>query len=207
MPDLTLAELLCSRLCHDLIGPVTAVAHGIEFLADDDPNMRQQALDLMGKSAAQGTACLQFYRVAFGQAASAGESIPRAEVAGLVAGLLQGGKVKVTWGAGTGDPSRRTARLFLNLIQIGAEALVRGGALAIDLACDAQGERCRIAGTGPAVRLPEGAEAALAAERLDARLIQPYYARVLASVLGARLALTLAPPGAITLDALVPAPT
>ena len=106
MPDLTLAELLCSRLCHDLIGPVTAVAHGIEFLADDDPSMRQQALDLMGKSAAQGAARLQFYRCAFGQAAGAGESIPRAEVAGLVAGLLQGGKVEVAWGAGTGDPSR-----------------------------------------------------------------------------------------------------
>jgi histidine phosphotransferase ChpT len=98
---------------------------------------------------------------------------------------------------------------LLNLVQIGADALIRGGSVAVELAAEGGGERCRITGNGPVARLAEEAGAALsgtlAAERLDARLIQPHYARVLATELGASLTHALTPPGGITLEAVVPA--
>jgi histidine phosphotransferase ChpT len=32
-------ELLCSRLCHDLISPVAAVSNGLELLVDENGRM------------------------------------------------------------------------------------------------------------------------------------------------------------------------
>ena len=35
--DLRVLELLAARLCHDLIGPVSAISNGVELLADEQP--------------------------------------------------------------------------------------------------------------------------------------------------------------------------
>src|ERR1700716_4677173 len=73
-PDaLELAALLCSRVCHDLISPVGAIVNGLEVLDDNPkPEDRDFALDLIRKSAKTASARLQFCRLAFGAAGSAG---------------------------------------------------------------------------------------------------------------------------------------
>src|SRR4030088_582127 len=73
-PDaLELAALLCSRVCHDLISPVGSIVNGLEVLDDDPkPEDREFALDLIRKSAKTASARLQFCRLAFGAAGSAG---------------------------------------------------------------------------------------------------------------------------------------
>ena len=47
--DLDLAALLCSRVCHDVISPVGAIANGLELF--DDPEMDEEtkatALDMI----------------------------------------------------------------------------------------------------------------------------------------------------------------
>ena len=73
---LDLAALLCSRVCHDLISPVGAIVNGLEVLDEDkDEETRTFALDLIKKSARQASARLQFCRLAFGAAGSAGAQI------------------------------------------------------------------------------------------------------------------------------------
>src|SRR5258708_33501082 len=74
VPDaLELAALLCSRVCHDLISPVGAIVNGLEVLDDNPkPEDRDFALDLIRKSAKTASARLQFCRLAFGAAGSAG---------------------------------------------------------------------------------------------------------------------------------------
>src|SRR5881296_2326636 len=76
-PDtLDLAALLCSRVCHDLISPVGAIVNGLEVLDDaKNPDDREFALDLIRKSARNASAKLQFCRLAFGAAGSAGAQI------------------------------------------------------------------------------------------------------------------------------------
>ena len=37
-PPLSVFELFAARLCHDLIGPVAAIANGVELLGEDDPD-------------------------------------------------------------------------------------------------------------------------------------------------------------------------
>ena len=64
--DIHLAQLLCSRLCHDLVGPAGAVNAGLELAEDGD--LDGDALDLVTSSAAEITRRLAFFRIAFGAA-------------------------------------------------------------------------------------------------------------------------------------------
>src|SRR5438132_8175316 len=74
---LDLAALLCSRVCHDLISPTGAIVNGLEVLdeKESDEETRNFALDLIKKSAKAASARLQFCRLAFGAAGTAGAHI------------------------------------------------------------------------------------------------------------------------------------
>ena len=90
---LDLAALLCSRLCHDLISPVGAIVNGIEVMEEDkDEETKAFALDLIKKSAYQASAKLQFCRLAFGAAGSAGAQIDLGDAEKAARGLLEDGK-------------------------------------------------------------------------------------------------------------------
>ncbi|MSO76029.1 MAG: hypothetical protein EXQ87_03830 [Alphaproteobacteria bacterium] len=64
--DLKIVELLCSRLCHDLIGPIGAINNGLELLSDYDPSMADDVLPLLTTSAKQAWDRLAFFRAALG---------------------------------------------------------------------------------------------------------------------------------------------
>ena len=56
---LDLAALLCSRVCHDVVGSVGAISNGLEVLDEEkDAEMREIAGTLVRKSAAQASAKL-----------------------------------------------------------------------------------------------------------------------------------------------------
>ncbi len=57
LTPLDLAALLCSRVCHDAVGPVGAIVNGLELLDEDDSaETREMALELIRKSARQASA-------------------------------------------------------------------------------------------------------------------------------------------------------
>ena len=61
LSDMDLSALLVSRVCHDVISPVGAIANGLEVLEDeDDEEMKKVAMDLVRRSAKQASAKLQF---------------------------------------------------------------------------------------------------------------------------------------------------
>ena len=62
--DLRAVELLASRLCHDLVGPVGAVNNGLELLEDDMDDMWAEALKLAAHSGARGARGWQSFRFA-----------------------------------------------------------------------------------------------------------------------------------------------
>ena len=43
--DIRVLELLCSRICHDLISPVTAINDGMELLEDNPGDMPNDIQD------------------------------------------------------------------------------------------------------------------------------------------------------------------
>ncbi|MBM3540521.1 MAG: hypothetical protein FJX51_00610 [Alphaproteobacteria bacterium] len=82
--DLRAVELLCSRLCHDLVSPVGAISNGVELLTEMGPD--EEALALVGQSAQAAATRLKFYRVAYG---AAGADLPPGELHDLMTALLQ----------------------------------------------------------------------------------------------------------------------
>ena len=109
-PDaLELAALLCSRVCHDLISPVGAIVNGLEVLDDNPkPEDRDFALDLIRKSAKTASARLQFCRLAFGAAGSAGAQIDLGDAQTMARGHHRGRQDHASPGICRGCCCRRT---------------------------------------------------------------------------------------------------
>jgi histidine phosphotransferase ChpT len=64
--ELELAQLLCTRLCHDLAGPIGAVAAGVELIGDDPQAADPETLGLIGTSSAAASFKLKFLRAVLG---------------------------------------------------------------------------------------------------------------------------------------------
>lgn len=159
--DLIFGQLLCSRLCHDLIGPTAAINAGEELIRDGDDGA--EARDLIADSARQLTARLSFFRALFSpEGSTAGTSVRDARA--LVEGFLLGSRVSLDWDlawdldreAGSaddhplgGDP----VRLLLGLAMLASDALPRGGVVRIRLHRH-RGEICiDVQASGATVRL------------------------------------------------------
>src|ERR1017187_2967512 len=100
LDPLDLAALLCSRVCHDVISPVGAIVNGLEVLEDEkDTEMRAFAIELIKKSAHTASARLQFCRLAFGAAGSAGAAIDTGDAEQVARGLLADERTTLQWHA------------------------------------------------------------------------------------------------------------
>ena len=130
---LDLAALLCSRVCHDLISPVGAIVNGIEVMEEDkDEETKTFALDLIKKSAYQASAKLQFCRLAFGAAGSAGAQIDLGDAEKAARGLIEDGKITLAWNLPRQLLAKNRVKLLLNMLLIGAGSISRGGTLTVD---------------------------------------------------------------------------
>ncbi len=128
-----LAEVLCARLCHDLAGPVGAVANGAELLEEDDPAMQGEATALMAGAAGQVAARLRFFRAAFGWEGGGAKDLAEAGkiCADFLAPLAGQPPRFVFEGPAGSDPGPEGLKILLLLVLLGSEALPRGGRLAV----------------------------------------------------------------------------
>ncbi|HEX7775126.1 MAG TPA: histidine phosphotransferase family protein [Parvibaculum sp.] len=186
---LELAALLCSRVCHDVISPVGAITNGLEVLADDDdPEMRVHAMELITKSAAQASAKLQFARLAFGAAGSAGAELDLGDAKAVAEGLMRSERATLAWNAPHATIGKDYVKLVLNMILIGIAAIPRGGEVSASIMEPLSAPTLRIRSKGQAARVPEETASFLggrdAEKFLDARAAQPYFTGLVARELG-----------------------
>jgi histidine phosphotransferase ChpT len=203
MSDLEFAALLVSRVCHDLVSPVGAVVNGLEVLEEErDGALRADALKLVTSSADRAAARLQFARIAFGAAGSAGAELDLTEVGRMITGLLSGGKIQLAWNASPVNWPKDWAKLLMNSALIAADALPRGGTLSVATAIKAV-PGFFITASGQSARVHDEVVRVLRGEPnlpLDGRSIQPFLTYRLARLLNTRLELTSSD-NAITLTA------
>lgn len=194
MNDLDFAALLVSRVCHDLVSPVGAVVNGLEVLEDErDAAMRADALKLVVSSADQAAARLQFARIAFGAAGSAGAELDLTEVGRIVKGLVAGSKVQIEWAVANVNWPKDWAKLLMNATLIGVDSLPRGGQVYVETAADPAIPGFTVRATGQGARLQDEMEKALRGDPvdpLDGRSIQPFLTHRLARTLNAGLTMT-----------------
>jgi histidine phosphotransferase ChpT len=197
-PDaLELAALLCSRVCHDLISPVGAIVNGLEVLDDNPkPDDKEFALDLIRKSAKTASARLQFCRLAFGAAGSAGAVIDLGDAQTMSRGHLEDAKTKIEWNLPRLLLPKNKVKLLLNMLVIAQQTIPRGGVLKVDAIGEGEPQGFKITAAGLNARLPQAIVDMLASEQvgnIDAHAVQPYYTRLLAQACG--LKVTLVPEG------------
>jgi histidine phosphotransferase ChpT len=193
-PDpLELAALLCSRVCHDLISPVGAIVNGLEVMEDNaDEETKTFALELIKKSTASASARLQFCRLAFGAAGSAGAQIDTGDAESVARGFLEDGKTKLDWSVPRVLLGKNRVKLLLNLLIIAGQAIPRGGNLSVQQEGDGDTMGFRITANGPNSRVPGPAAAILdgtSEHAVDAHAVQPYYTGLLAKSCGLGLSL------------------
>jgi histidine phosphotransferase ChpT len=194
MNEIEFSALLVSRVCHDLVGPLGAVVNGLEVLEDErDATMRDDAIKLVATSASQALARIQFMRIAFGAAGSAGAELDLGEVGRLVQGLLEGGKVKLEWNVPQAYWAKDWAKLLMNAALLGADCLPRGGVVRVE--AEAHGPRFRIHASGQVARMADEVERTLKgaepSQPLDARGIQPYLTQRLSRSVHGALGITM----------------
>jgi len=189
LDSLDLAALLCSRVCHDVISPVGAIVNGLEVLEDDnDATMRDFALELIEKSAKQASARLQFARLAFGAAGSAGSAIDLGDAEQVARGMFLDEKISLVWSAPRLMFPKNRVKLLLNLVMVAISAIPRGGQISVGVTGD--GEQCEfvLVSKGLNARIPAHAEALLAGDSesgtVDSHGIQLYYAGMVARAAG-----------------------
>ena len=188
-PDtLELAALLCSRVCHDLISPVGAIVNGLEVLDDNPkPDDREFALDLIRKSAKTASARLQFCRLAFGAAGSAGAQIDLGDAEAMARGHIEDGKITVAWNLPRLLLPKNRVKLLLNMLVIAQQTIPRGGVLRVDPLGEGERLGFRVTANGLNARLPQNIADLLSSAQLaaaDAHSVQPYYTRLLAQACG-----------------------
>lgn len=147
--DLAIIELLCSRLCHDMVGPVGAATNGIELLREVSAGQHADIIDMTDASARTAWRRLEFFRVAFGSAGGR-DGWGTNELSQLAQNMLRDGKVGLDWQT---DPAiteleGRGAKLVLNLVLLLAEAMPRGGLLSVRLEPHGDSIAATLAGKG-----------------------------------------------------------
>ena len=192
LPELAgmdLAALLCSRVCHDVISPVGAIANGLELLDEGaDADTTEIAMDLVRSSAKNASAKLQFARIAFGAAGSAGADIDTGDAESVARGYFDNEKkTDLEWSGERALVPKNKVKFLLNLLLVALAAIPRGGKVNVEIV-DPNGDlKLKVTSEGKNARVPAAFLALLNGEfeeNIDAHSIQPIYTLKLANEAG-----------------------
>jgi histidine phosphotransferase ChpT len=196
LEELHMAELLCTRLCHDLTGPIGAVNNGAEFLSEEGFNLQGQAVELITSSALSAVARLQFYRMAYGKMRDHGEA-NLADNKKLAMDFFVDSKITLDWPDSHTDAvgvsiSIKMGRLIFNLLIIASGVLIRGGTIGVRIEQNANGKKqVTINAHGPGLKWDPELDAIFAGNfpiaELNPKNVQPYLTKRFTDELAATL--------------------
>ena len=186
--DRRIAELLCSRICHELVAGVAAINNGVELISEIDPSMLDEAMELIGSSAKQASVRVQYYRMAYGFAGyDALAGMPA--VTDLIKSLVET-ESRFTLEAPGDTPTLEAGwgKLLLNLFVLGMDCLPRGGAIAPAVAVNGGKAVISVTGRGQEARVSDRYRDILsrdvASEEVTALNVHAYYTAALATEIG-----------------------
>lgn len=167
---------MASRLCHDLISPISAINNGVELAEDLGEDGQAEAWALIGSSAKQASVRLQCLRLAYG-AAGSGANIDLAEVRRNFTDWLAGTRTKLEWpdaALKAENAPAGFAKVALNTLILASECNAHNAVISVNL----QNGAIEIRVVGDAVGFREGAKEALEGtadiDALDPRSVHGY---------------------------------
>jgi histidine phosphotransferase ChpT len=164
-------ELLCSRICHDLVSPVAAISNGVELLGELGADGMQDSMGLLNHSARQASVRLQAFRLCYG--ASGSEALVTGKmIYEAFQQYIESDKVKMEWDLMNAVPDEDLNpgffKVLLNVMLFARETLIRGGVVAVTK----DGMKMTVTATGETVTLREGMAEALEG-KLDVKDLSP----------------------------------
>lgn len=154
---------------------------------------KQFALDLIKRSSQTASAKLQFCRIAFGAAGSAGAQIDTGDAESISRGFFEDDKTKLTWNLPRVLMAKNRVKLLLNMLLLAGQTIPRGGTLTVDPVGSGEAMSFSIRAAGTNAKISPAVLPLLkgeAAEGVDAHKIQPFYAGLLARDCGLNVTMT-----------------
>ncbi|MCZ6604509.1 MAG: histidine phosphotransferase family protein [Alphaproteobacteria bacterium] len=193
-----MTELVCSRLCHDIISPVGAISNGLELMSEFGNSKDADAMALVVSSAHQAVAKLSFFRMAYGQAGTRQTGMSFDEAANMLEPVVASPRVTLDWPTEQRPqsplPAPGTIKLCLNLGLLAVEALPRGGTLRVTVTPQDNRILFSILAAAPDARLTDEFVGALtgtvAIRDLTPRTAQGALTRYLAERLGTKVTMS-----------------
>ena len=185
-----LTALVASRICHDMVEPMSAIIQGLEMIKSGEGKTDPDALSLLDHGVGKAWAKLEFFRFALAGAVAEGESTLEEgrEVAHKLYSAL---KPELKWNSPNVTMPRAAVRVVVNLLLIANECLPRGGTVEVTAEKLSDGGEVRVIATGPRAKLREATAAALRGDSLEEGLsghtIQPALTGLLARQGGVEL--------------------
>jgi len=187
-----LSAYIASRICHDLVSPVSSITNALDMLdSPSDPEMRQMSEDLLKDGAKSASTRLQFLRYAFGSVGLSDGAADIHEAKSITEAFVASHKPSIDWDIETDHLSFSHVRLMMNLVMIGVESLPRGGVVHVRIRNEQAGMTITVNAKGLRAKLRDDTREALAGRipegGWEPRNIQPAFARMLGEGLGAEI--------------------
>lgn len=184
-----LTALVASRICHDMVEPMSAIIQGLEMIkAEGGKAPDPDAVSLLDNGVGKAWAKLEFFRFAMAGAVAEGDS-ELEEGHAVATKLYSVLKPELIWSAPTVGMSRPAVRVIVNLLLIANECLPRGGTVEITANKTAEGGEVVVTAKGARAKLKEATALALKGEEgeLSGHTIQPTLTSLLAKQGGVEL--------------------
>ncbi|MEM6680554.1 MAG: histidine phosphotransferase family protein [Pseudomonadota bacterium] len=148
---LLLATLVASRICHDIVGPVGAIANGIDLMAEAGGEAEE--IDLVRQSTDRAASMLRILRIGFGSASAEGRGMSRGALVEVLRKAISGRRVSLLVTGEEGDDlTSETARLVTLMVLSARIALGLSGQIEVVFSHDrelplrvtAEGERAAL---------------------------------------------------------------
>jgi histidine phosphotransferase ChpT len=133
--EASLAALIGSRICHDLINPIGAISNGLELFGMGGATQDGPEMSLIQQSCNNATARIRFFRIAFGSAGDL-RPIPSAQARKTLADHYTGTRIAPDWRV-VQDLRRDVTQLGYLCVLCLETALPQGGSIRVNVSEDA----------------------------------------------------------------------
>lgn len=155
MTDKDFTAMVCSKILHDLAGPIGAVMNGTELLKESSNAGNEEIIELLKSSSDQLTALLQVFRVSFGALSSGGDEVEAGMVQEHLETYTNFKGVTMTWQPEAAMIQKDIAKMLVNGVFLLTELARKKGQLQVSSTNAGGVETFSIAAFGQGITAPE----------------------------------------------------
>lgn len=151
MKEIKIAELITTKLCHDLSGPISAIHNGVDFLKTSESDLTPKYIELLEQSSQESVERILFYRQLFGVLYEE-TNVEKEKLHEVSANFLRQKKIKLSWQKSGNEISNKIGKLVLNAMFCIYETLLQAGEIKVE---ENNNNTIKISGSSASVKINE----------------------------------------------------